>query len=70
MEEKAVILVVEDEALIRMGAVQMLEEAGFAVSRRGTLTTRLKSSKNGPMFAPSLQTSICPERGTECDWLA
>lgn len=26
-----VILVVEDEALIRMGAVQMLEEAGFAV---------------------------------------
>ena len=25
------ILVVEDEALIRMGAVQMLEEAGFAV---------------------------------------
>ena len=27
--EKAVILVVEDEALIRMEAVQMLEEAGF-----------------------------------------
>jgi CheY-like chemotaxis protein len=31
MEEKVLILVVEDEALIRMGAVQMLEEAGFAV---------------------------------------
>ena len=31
MEEKAVILVVEDEALIRMGAVQMLEDAGFEV---------------------------------------
>jgi CheY-like chemotaxis protein len=30
MTKKAVILVVEDEALIRIGAVQMLEEAGFA----------------------------------------
>jgi CheY-like chemotaxis protein len=30
MAKKAVILVVEDEALIRMGAVQMLEDAGFA----------------------------------------
>ena len=29
MEEKAIILVVEDEAIIRMGAVQMLEHAGF-----------------------------------------
>jgi CheY-like chemotaxis protein len=31
MTQKTVILVVEDEALIRMGAVQMLEEAGFEV---------------------------------------
>src|SRR5580704_12201393 len=31
MAEKTVILVVEDETIIRMGAVQMLEEAGFAV---------------------------------------
>jgi two-component system, response regulator PdtaR len=29
--EKAVVLVVEDEALIRMNAVCMIEEAGFAV---------------------------------------
>ena len=28
--EKAVVLIVEDEALIRMGAVQMVEDAGFA----------------------------------------
>jgi two-component system, response regulator PdtaR len=27
--EKAVVLIVEDEALIRMGAVQMVEDAGF-----------------------------------------
>lgn len=31
MEEKAIVLVVEDESLIRMGAVQMLEAADFAV---------------------------------------
>ena len=29
--EKAVILVVEDEALIRMGTVQLLEDAGYTV---------------------------------------
>jgi CheY-like chemotaxis protein len=31
MKKKAAILVVEDEAIIRIGAVQMLEEAGFVV---------------------------------------
>ena len=31
MKKKPVILVVEDEAIIRMEAVQMLEDAGFAV---------------------------------------
>jgi CheY-like chemotaxis protein len=31
MSEKTVILVVEDEAIIRMGAVQMLEDVGFEV---------------------------------------
>jgi CheY-like chemotaxis protein len=31
MDKKTVILVVEDEAIIRMGAVQMLEDAGFEV---------------------------------------
>src|ERR1700733_14185190 len=30
MVKKAVILVVEDEALIRLSAIQMLEDAGFA----------------------------------------
>jgi two-component system, response regulator PdtaR len=29
--KKAVILVVEDEVIIRISAVQMLEDAGFAV---------------------------------------
>jgi CheY-like chemotaxis protein len=31
MDEKTVVLVVEDEILIRMEAVQMLEDAGFSV---------------------------------------
>jgi CheY-like chemotaxis protein len=35
MEESVVILVVEDEALIRMGAVEMLEEARFVVIEAG-----------------------------------
>lgn len=30
MSKSVVVLVVEDEILIRMGAVQMLEDAGFA----------------------------------------
>ena len=30
MSKKAVVLVVEDETLIRMSAIQMLEDAGFA----------------------------------------
>jgi len=35
MAKKTVILVVEDEVIIRMGAVQMLEDAGFAVVEAG-----------------------------------
>jgi CheY-like chemotaxis protein len=35
MPQKRVVLVVEDEAIIRMGAVQMLEEAGFEVVDAG-----------------------------------
>jgi two-component system, response regulator PdtaR len=31
MKKKTIVLVVEDEAIIRMGAVDMLEEGGFAV---------------------------------------
>ena len=35
MALKTVILVVEDEVIIRMGAVQMLEDAGFTVVEAG-----------------------------------
>ena len=40
--EKTVILVVEDEAIIRMGAVQMLEDAGFAVLEASNADVALK----------------------------
>ena len=42
MEEKAIILVVEDEAIIRMGAVQMLEHAGFVVVEAGNADDAIK----------------------------
>ncbi len=35
MAQKTVILVVEDEVIIRMGAVALLEDAGFAVLEAG-----------------------------------
>jgi two-component system, response regulator PdtaR len=35
VKKKTVILIVEDEAIIRMGAVQMLEDAGFATVEAG-----------------------------------
>ena len=35
MSKKAVVLVIEDEILIRMGAIQMLEDAGFATVEAG-----------------------------------
>jgi len=46
MKEKAVILVVEDEAIIRMGAVQMLEEAGFAVVEASNAHDAMKVLEN------------------------
>jgi CheY-like chemotaxis protein len=42
MAEKTVILVVEDEALIRMSAVHMLEDAGFATVEAGNADDAMK----------------------------
>jgi CheY-like chemotaxis protein len=46
--EKAVVLVVEDEALIRMGAVQMVEEAGFAVLEACDAEEAIRILQNRP----------------------
>jgi CheY-like chemotaxis protein len=40
--DKAVILVVEDEILIRMGAIQMMEDAGFAAVEAGNADEAIK----------------------------
>jgi CheY-like chemotaxis protein len=42
MAEKPVILIVEDEALIRMSAVHMLEDAGFATVEAGNADDAMK----------------------------
>jgi CheY-like chemotaxis protein len=42
MTKKTVILIVEDEALIRLGAVQMLEDAGFATVEAGNADDAIK----------------------------
>jgi CheY-like chemotaxis protein len=46
--KKTVILVVEDEAIIRMGAVQLLEDAGFVVVEAGNAddAMRILESRN------------------------
>jgi CheY-like chemotaxis protein len=46
--EKIVILVVEDEAIIRMGAVEMLEEVGFSVleAHNGDIAVSLLESRS------------------------
>ena len=46
MEERAVILVVEDEVLIRMAAVQMLEDAGFVVLEAGNADDAISVLEN------------------------
>lgn len=42
MVKKAVILVVEDEALIRMNAIETLEDAGFATIEAGSAGDAMK----------------------------
>lgn len=42
MSKKAVVLVVEDETLIRMSAIQMLEDAGFATVEAGNADDAMK----------------------------
>src|ERR1700733_4713037 len=46
--KKTVILVVEDEAIIRMGAVQILEDAGFVIVEAGNAddAMRILESRN------------------------
>jgi CheY-like chemotaxis protein len=46
--EKAIILVVEDEAIIRMGAVEMLEDAGFFVleAHNADIAVQILESRN------------------------
>lgn len=46
--EKALVLVVEDEALIRMGAVQMVEDAGFAAMEANNADEAIRILESRP----------------------
>ena len=55
-----VVLVVEDEALVRMLAVDVLEEAGFEVIEAPAPITRFWSSISVTTSAWCSRTSTCP----------
>ena len=46
--DKAVVLIVEDEALIRMSAVQMVEDAGFAAAEACNADEAIKDLEGRP----------------------
>ena len=51
MSEKPPILVAEDEAMLRVIAVEMLEEAGFKVFQAGDGVEALELLKSNPQIA-------------------
>ena len=64
MAPKAVILVVEDEAIIRMGAAQMLEDAGFTVVEAGNAQDAVSILEDRNDVVPFLPILTCPGRWT------
>ncbi len=61
-----VVLVVEDEPLQRLMAVDLVEEAGFDVSTLPARPRRYTCWKAAPTSAWSLLTSTCPAAWTGC----
>ena len=53
---KLVVLIVEDESLVRMLAVIVAEDNGFEALSAATADEGLKSSNPAPMFGWSLRT--------------
>jgi CheY-like chemotaxis protein len=51
MTEKPLVLVAEDEAMLRMLAVEMLEDAGFKVFEAGDGVEALELLKSNPQIA-------------------
>ena len=61
--EKVIILVVEDEAIIRMGTVQMLKDAGYAVVEASNADAAIEILESREAIsAPFSPISKCPAR--------
>ena len=56
------VLIVEDEVLIRMLAVDMLEDLGFAIDEAGTAAEALQKLKLTRLCARSFSISGCRTR--------
>ena len=59
---RQVVLIVEDEALVRMTAVDMIEEAGFAILEATNADEAISCLRPGSTLAWSSQISKCPVR--------
>lgn len=55
-------LVVEDELLVRMAAVELLEESGFVVEQAGTAREALVKFNGGSDFAAAIIDLGLPDR--------
>ncbi len=55
-------LIVEDELLVRMVAVELLEESGFAVEEAGTAREALAKFNGGHVFAAAIIDLGLPDR--------
>jgi CheY-like chemotaxis protein len=60
----AAVLIVEDEPLIRMGAVALIEDAGFEVYEAGSADAAVLCSNCTRRSLSSLQMSTCRDRWT------
>jgi DNA-binding response OmpR family regulator len=63
--KRPVVLIVEDEFLLRMNAVEMIKEAGFEVVEASNADVRLRYWKAAPIFVSFLLTSRC-----QAQWMA
>ncbi len=57
--KRAVVLIVEDDFLIRMDAIEMIETAGFDTLEAADADQAIAILQRGPTFTSSSPTSRC-----------
>jgi CheY-like chemotaxis protein len=65
---RTVVLLVEDEPLVRMVGADLLEEAGFEVVEASNGDEALSVLETGPMYGCCSPTSTCRARSTGSNW--